>query len=74
MNSSPFRLNKPERLIVDLFDVKSILPSRIIPINSKGVSSARLGLYPDKVRVVFDSVGDSFPEANVSKASDGYFN
>lgn len=66
-----FRLSKPERLVIDLFDVNSGLPSRIVPINAAGVASARLGLYPDKVRVVFDAVNGTFPEANVSKSEKG---
>jgi len=66
-----FRLNKPERFIVDLFDVKSGLADRIVPVNAAGVASARLGLYPDKVRVVLDAVNGSFPEAVAEKSSEG---
>jgi type IV pilus assembly protein PilQ len=66
-----FRLNKPERYVVDLFEVKSLLPNRLVQINSSGVASARLGLYPDKVRVVFDALSNSFPDANVVKTADG---
>ena len=62
-----FRLNKPERFVVDLMNVRSGLPSRILPLNASGVASARIGLYPDKVRVVFDSVNGSFPEATAVK-------
>lgn len=66
-----FRLNKPDRFVVDLFDVKSILPNRLIQLNSAGVASARLGLYPEKVRVVFDSLAGVFPETNVVKSDSG---
>lgn len=66
-----FRLNKPERYVVDLFEVKSLLPNRLIQINSAGVASARLGLYPDKVRVVFDALTNSFPEASAVKTAEG---
>lgn len=62
-----FRLNKPERFVVDLMNVRSLLPSRLLPLNASGVASARIGLYPDKVRVVFDSVNGSFPEATAVK-------
>jgi len=62
-----FRLNKPERFVVDLMNVRSGLPSRLLPLNASGVASARIGLYPDKVRVVFDSVNGSFPEATAVK-------
>jgi type IV pilus assembly protein PilQ len=66
-----FRLNKPERLVIDLMDTQLSMPSRVIPLNTSGVASARIGLYPDKVRVVLDSVNGSFPEATTSKSVQG---
>lgn len=62
-----FRLNKPERYVVDLIDVKSGLDSKLIPINVAGVTSARIGLHPDKTRVVFDAVNGDFPETSATK-------
>lgn len=66
-----FRLNKPERFVIDLMDTQIDLASRIIPLNSAGIASARIGLYPDKVRVVLDSVSGSFPEASTVKSDKG---
>lgn len=66
-----FRLNKPERYVVDLMNVKSGLATRLIPLNASGVASARIGLYPDKVRVVLDAVNGSFPEATAAKTDAG---
>ncbi len=66
-----FRLNKPERYIVDLMNVKSGLPTRLLPLNASGVASARIGLYPDKVRVVLDAVNGTFPEATSAKTDTG---
>lgn len=66
-----FRLNKPERFVVDLMNVKSGLPVRLIPLNASGVASARIGIYPDKVRVVLDAVNGSFPEATALKTDAG---
>jgi len=66
-----FRLSNPERYVVDLYDVKSSLASRIIPVNAAGVSSARLGMYPDKVRIVFEALSGSFPETSAAKSADG---
>ncbi len=57
-----FRLNKTERFVIDLLNAKSILPSRIVPLNSNGVSSARLGQYPDKPTCGFDPERGAFPE------------
>jgi type IV pilus assembly protein PilQ len=62
-----FRLNKPERYVVDLIDVKSGLATRLLPLNVAGVASARIGLYPDKTRIVFDSINGGFPEASAAK-------
>lgn len=58
-----FRLNNPERYVIDLMNVKSGLVSRLLPLNASGVASARIGLYPGKVRVVLDAVDGTFPEA-----------
>jgi type IV pilus assembly protein PilQ len=66
-----FRLNKPERYVVDLINVKSALSSRILPLNASGVASARIGVYPDKVRIVLDAVNGSFPEATSVKTDSG---
>ncbi|MDR3579680.1 MAG: type IV pilus secretin PilQ [Oryzomonas sp.] len=66
-----FRLNKPERYVIDLPGVVSVLPSRLIPLNTAGVASARIGLYPDRTRVVLDGINGSFPEATASKTAEG---
>jgi len=66
-----FRLNKPERFVIDLIDTQLAMTSRLIPLNAAGVASARIGLYPDKVRVVLDSVSGSFPEASATKSAQG---
>jgi len=66
-----FRLNKPERFVIDLYGVKSALAQRILSINSLGVSSARFGVYPDKVRIVFDTMNGTFPEATATETSEG---
>lgn len=66
-----FRLSKPERYVVDLMDVQNDLTSRLLSLNSAGVASARVGLYPDKVRVVLDAVNGTFPEASAIKTAEG---
>ncbi|MGD0584423.1 MAG: type IV pilus secretin PilQ [Oryzomonas sp.] len=66
-----FRLNKPERYVIDLLGVVSVLPSRLIPLNTAGVTSARIGLYPDKTRIVLDGINGHFPEATASKTPEG---
>lgn len=66
-----FRLNKPERFVIDLMNVKSTISNKLLPLNASGVASARIGVYPDKVRVVFDSINGSFPEATAVKSEKG---
>lgn len=66
-----FRLTNPERYVVDLMDTQSSMSSRIVPLNVAGIASARIGAYPDKVRVVLDSLNGSFPDATADKSSDG---
>jgi type IV pilus assembly protein PilQ len=66
-----FRLNNPERYVVDLLNVKSGLTERLVPLNVSGIASARLGLYPDKLRVVLDATNGSFPETTAVKTDKG---
>lgn len=66
-----FTLTKPERLAIDLFNVTSRINSKSVPINKLGVASARLGIYPDKVRIVFDASKSSFPQFKLVKSENG---
>jgi len=66
-----FQLSKPERLVIDLFKVKNALSEKSIPINSFGIENARLGSYPDKVRIVLDTQRTVFPAFSVEKMADG---
>ncbi len=66
-----FRLNKPDRFAIDLHGVKSVLPSRLYSVNTIGVSTVRLGLYPDKIRVVFDAIDGALPKIVAEKTAEG---
>ena len=66
-----FRLNKPERVVVDIVNAKNSMLNKIVQLNASGVSTARVGSYSDKVRVVFDSINASLPEATFEKSSKG---
>lgn len=70
-NYKSFKLTKPDRLVVDLFGVKSAMPAKVVPLNSLGVGTARIGTYPEKVRIVFDAAGDVFPSYRVDKTDTG---
>ncbi len=66
-----FRLSNPDRFAIDLHGVKSLLASRLFSVNAFGVSSVRLGLYPDKVRVVLDAVDGALPKVFAEKTNEG---
>jgi type IV pilus assembly protein PilQ len=66
-----FRLNKPERVVVDIPNAKIGAVEKLVQLNSAGVSTARVGSYPDKVRVVFDSMNGSLPDTVIEKTASG---
>ncbi|MEI6208649.1 MAG: AMIN domain-containing protein [Desulfuromonadales bacterium] len=66
-----FHLDKPERFIIDIFDVKCLLKSRIIPINSAGITLARIGIYPNKIRIVLDAGNGNFSNATATRTAGG---
>lgn len=66
-----FRLNKPERLVIDISQARAGMVDKLVQINRNGVSTARIGSYPDKVRIVFDALNGTLEEATVSKIEQG---
>lgn len=66
-----FTLSKPQRLVVDFFDVKSTISRSAIPLKKYGVENARIGIYPEKVRIVFDSNRSVFPKYELEKSDRG---
>jgi len=66
-----FKLTRPDRIVLDLPGVKSGLVAKSTAINKYGVSQARLGIYPEKVRIVLDAAKGSLPPYQVIKGMDG---
>jgi type IV pilus assembly protein PilQ len=66
-----FKLSKPDRIVLDLFGMKSTLPQNVVPIGALGVANARVGSTPDKVRVVLDALQDTLPPFEVVKSEQG---
>jgi len=66
-----FTLKRPSRLVIDIMGAKNGLKSKTIPVKSFGVANARIGTYPDRVRIVFDSSKKAFPAYQVEKSDDG---
>jgi type IV pilus assembly protein PilQ len=66
-----FTLSKPQRLVLDIYNVKTKIKANSISLNSFGIKNARLGIYPDKVRIVFDSLLNKFPQHKLEKLKNG---
>jgi len=66
-----FRLNKPERVIVDLAGAKAVSDLKIVLLNAAGIATARIGSSADKVRVVLDAAQKGLPDATVEKNDAG---
>jgi type IV pilus assembly protein PilQ len=66
-----FTLSKPQRLALDIFDVKSSLKSQYIQLGKFGIENARIGIYPEKLRIVFDSKKAVFPKFSIDKIENG---
>ena len=49
-----FVLQQPDRLVIDIPDIRNQLPAGRIPINAFGIDAARTGVHPGKSRVVFE--------------------
>jgi type IV pilus assembly protein PilQ len=68
---SIFKLANPDRIVLDMPGVKSAIPANTIAINKFGINSARLGIYPDKLRIVLDATQESLPSYQVIKSANG---
>lgn len=66
-----FKLNKPDRLVVDIFGAKNSISANFVTINRFGVGKARVGVTPEKVRIVFDAAAEALPAYEVAKTDNG---
>lgn len=67
-----FKLDKPGRLVVDLFEVKnSVKGQNFVAIDRFGITKARIGSSPGKVRIVFDSAKDQVSKYVIEKCESG---
>jgi general secretion pathway protein D len=62
-----FRLDSPDRLVIDIWGVKNSLHERSIDINEGVVKRVRIGDHPDKSRIVIDFSGDNVPHHSIDK-------
>jgi type IV pilus assembly protein PilQ len=66
-----FKLTKPDRIVLDLFGMKSTVSQKVVPIGVLGVANARIGTTPDKVRIVLDALQETLPPFEVVKSELG---
>lgn len=69
--SDHFKVNEPDRIIIDFFQIEDITASRQIDVNDFGIISIRAGMYEsDTARVVFD-LGETIPLYRVETIQGG---
>lgn len=66
-----FRLSRPDRVVLDIHQAQVGMADKLVVLNSTGVSTARIGSYPDKVRIVFDAINGSLDDAVITRSATG---
>ncbi|GFE58281.1 type IV pilus secretin family protein [Geobacter sp. AOG1] len=66
-----FKMTKPDRIVVDVFGAKTSIAANAVAINSFGVGKARIGLTPEKVRIVLDASSGTIAPYEVTKTDRG---
>ena len=66
-NYDSFKLDSPARLVLDIWGVESRYPKKSIKTKSPIVKAVRIGKYPDKLRLVFDSSKPDLPPYQINR-------
>ena len=65
------RMDKPDRLVVDIMGVKELLDVDSLSVNSSLLKTVRVGQHPGMARVVLDLSGDAKIDYDVKVLPDG---
>ena len=65
-----FDLQKPTRLVIDLWKVTRKFPEKAVSVNSPYLKTVRLGDHPKKVRVVLDVPTTVIPSHRIDRIGD----
>jgi type IV pilus assembly protein PilQ len=65
------RLDKPERIVIDIPDADSHLAGKRVAINRFGVSRARVGRNRGFLRIVLETNSKVFPKFDVKPSDAG---
>jgi type IV pilus assembly protein PilQ len=63
-----FKLGKPPRLVIDIWNVKKGYPKNLIQVDHPLLKRVRLGKHPKKTRFVFDSAPPHVPRFQIQRA------
>jgi type IV pilus assembly protein PilQ len=69
-NYNSFKLDSPARLVLDIWGVGNQYPQKSIKMQNSIVKAVRIGQYPDKLRVVFDSSKPKLPPYQINRIDD----
>jgi type IV pilus assembly protein PilQ len=69
-NYDAFKLDSPPRLVIDLWEVGTRYPKKSVRIKNPFVKEIRIGRYPDKVRLVFDSLQPQMAPYQINRMKD----
>ncbi len=62
-----FKLEKPPRLVIDVWNVKKEYPKSAVQVDHSLLKRVRLGTHPKKTRFVFDSARHQLPQFQINK-------
>lgn len=68
---APMLLNRPGRLVLDLVGLSSALEKVPVTANRFGIVRCRLGKSADRLRIVFEVSGNSFPDFQIKEILNG---
>ncbi|GEM_PF-4861525 len=63
--------SRPNRLAIDLIEIKGPIPRSSYPVNQAGIKRIRLGHHPDKTRIVLDFSTKKIPQYYVMRTKSG---
>jgi type IV pilus assembly protein PilQ len=69
-NYNAVKYDAPSRLVLDLWSVDTKYPKPAVTVKSALVQKMRIGRYPDKVRLVFDSTKAVMPPYQINRVNE----
>lgn len=70
-NFKTMRLNQPTRLVIDFDSVQAGAVDKFIQLKGDLLSTARIGTYPGRIRIVLDAVDGFVPDAEYMPTPNG---